>query len=141
MEKFIEIAKKASEHAYCPHSGYSVGACLVCQDRNRWYTGCNIENSSFGATLCAERVAFVKALSEGERFFSELIIYARNFSPDSHTLPYPCGMCLQFMSEFVDQNFEITVVGTGPDGDVTESFTFKDLMPRTFSFSKEDKNG
>ncbi len=90
----IEKAKEASRKAYAPYSNYKVGAALLTKS-GKLYTGCNIENSSYGLTNCAERTAVFKAVSEGEMEFKEMVIYA-----DSPNLPTPCGACRQVLSEF-----------------------------------------
>ena len=89
----FELARAASGNAYAPFSHYRVGAALLTKG-GKIYTGVNIENSSFGATICAERTAFVKAISEGERKFEAIAIYGS----DSEAVP--CGICRQFMFEF-----------------------------------------
>ena len=90
----IEKAKEVSRKAYAPYSNYKVGAALLTKS-GKVYTGCNIENSSYGLTTCAERTAIFKAVSEGEMEFEEMVIYA-----DSPHLPTPCGACRQVLSEF-----------------------------------------
>ncbi len=94
-------AQAASSNAYAPFSNYRVGAALMTEE-GRVYTGVNIENSSFGATICAERTAFVKAISEGERKFKAIAIYGS----DSEAVP--CGICRQFMFEFAPEIIVIT---------------------------------
>ena len=97
----FELAQAASSNAYAPFSHYRVGAALLTKG-GRVYTGVNIENSSFGATICAERTAFVKALSEGEREFEAIAIYG------SGSEAVPCGICIQFMFEFAPELIVIT---------------------------------
>ena len=92
-EKLYEIAEGARANAYAPFSGFCVGAALLTDD-GEVYTGVNIENSSYGATICAERVAFVKAISEGKRGFRKIAVSAG--AEES----IPCGICRQFMYEF-----------------------------------------
>ena len=96
-------AEAARENAYAPFSGFRVGAALLTED-GKVYTGVNVENSSYGATICAERTAFVKAVSEGERKFAAIAVSAGD-EPS-----YPCGICRQFMYEFAP---DMDVV-TGP---------------------------
>jgi cytidine deaminase len=93
-EKLIQEAIQAREYAYAPYSGYKVGAALLGKSR-RIYTGCNVENASYGAAICAERVAAVKAISEGEREFVMLAVVVDSAKPAS-----PCGICRQFLYEF-----------------------------------------
>ena len=86
----ISYAKKAMGNAYAPYSGFSVGAALLSAD-GEVFTGCNVENSSFGATICAERCAVLKAVSEGCTSFTKIAIVS-----SSDDLTYPCGICRQF---------------------------------------------
>ena len=99
----IEKAKEVSRKAYAPYSNYKVGAALLTKS-GKVYTGCNIENSSYGLTNCAERTAVFKAVSEGEMKFEEMVIYA-----DSPNLPTPCGACRQVLSEFGPE-LKITII-------------------------------
>lgn len=101
--ELYEKAEKARENAYAPFSGFRVGAALEAAD-GKVYTGVNVENSSYGATICAERTAFVKAISEGVREFRTIAISAGDVPS------LPCGICRQFMYEFAPQ---IRIV-TGP---------------------------
>jgi len=91
----IQKAKEAMENSYAPYSKFSVGAALITKN-GEVYTGCNIENASYGATNCAERTAFFKAISEGERSFSKIAIVS-----SSNDFTFPCGICAQVMAEFM----------------------------------------
>lgn len=91
-QALLEAARAAAQHVYAPYSGYVVGAALLAAD-GRIFGGVNLENASYPVTLCAERVAMAKALSEGVRDFRAMLI----LTADGGT---PCGMCRQFMSEF-----------------------------------------
>ena len=93
--ELMQAAKQAYEYSYAPYSGFNVGAALLTKE-GKVYTGCNIENASYGATNCAERTAIFKAVSEGEREFVKLAVAAKNGST-----AYPCGICLQVMQEFM----------------------------------------
>lgn len=92
--QLISMAKEASMNAYVPYSRFSVGAALECED-GTVYTGCNVENASLGGSICAERTACLKAVSEGRRSFKRIAIFA-----DSQNWCTPCGICRQFLSEF-----------------------------------------
>lgn len=92
--ELIQAALQAREAAYAPYSQYKVGAALLGKS-GRIYTGCNVENASYGATICAERVAAVKAVSEGEQTFEALAVATDGDEPGS-----PCGICRQFLAEF-----------------------------------------
>ncbi len=91
----IQKAKDALKNSYSPYSKFRVGAALITSNDNI-YTGCNIENSSYGATICAERTAIVKAVSSGERNLKKIAIVS-----DTNDLTFPCGICLQVISEFM----------------------------------------
>lgn len=94
-EKLIRAALEASKQSYSPYSNFRVGAALL-TDKGTIYTGTNVENRSYGGTICAERTAIVKAVSEGERTFKAIAI----ISPDYDKPLPPCGMCRQFLAEF-----------------------------------------
>ena len=96
-EELMGIAHEAWENSYAPYSDFQVGAALLAADGSI-YTGCNIENASYGATNCAERTAIFKAVSEGKRAFTAIAIAAKNGST-----AYPCGICLQVMNEFMPE--------------------------------------
>lgn len=120
--QLYEIAQTVSRNAYAPYSGFKVGAALLTED-GRVYSGVNIENSSYGATICAERTAFVKAISEGEKQFTAIAVYAEGEEA------IPCGICRQFMYEFAP---EIMVI-TGTSRDELNVRTLTELLPVGFS--------
>lgn len=120
-KELFEIAKKAVDHAYAPYSKFKVGAALLTKD-GHIFTGVNVENSSFGATICAERTAFVKAVSEGFKEFSSIAVTS------SSGKAWPCGICRQFMYEFGD---ELNVI-TGSDAEHLEKHTIKELLLEGF---------
>ena len=123
-EKLYEIAEGARANAYAPFSNFCVGAALLTTD-GEIYTGVNIENSSYGATICAERTAFVKAISEGKRQFSKIAISAGDVES------VPCGICRQFMYEFSP---EIEVI-TKADG-ALKVRPLTQLLPEGFVLDK-----
>lgn len=122
--ELLSIAKQASLNAYVPYSRFSVGAAIECDD-GKVFTGCNVENASFGITICAERTACVKAVSEGHRKFKRIAIYA-----DSQNWPTPCGACRQFLSEF-GTDVEILCAKAG---DRYVSYKLSELLPHGFNF-------
>jgi cytidine deaminase len=124
-ESLAAAALAAREHAHAPFSGFRVGAALE-DAAGRIHTGCNIENATYGLTLCAERVAVFKAVSEGARDFRRIAIVA-----DTDTLTPPCGACRQILWEFCG---DIEVVLLNPRGK-SESLRLKDLLPRAFDAS------
>ena len=97
-QELIDKAHEAMKNAYSPYSGFKVGAAILTKD-GKIFTGCNVENASYGATICAERCAATKAVSEGSNEFTAIAIVS---SSDKFT--YPCGICRQFLSEFFDEN-------------------------------------
>ena len=119
--ELYRLAVKASRSAYAPYSGFQVGAALLAAD-GRVFTGSNVENASYGATICAERTAVVKAVSEGCREFSAIAVASSGGSA------WPCGICRQFMFEFSD---DLKVI-SGDSEDSLESFSLSDLLRKGF---------
>lgn len=126
-ETLIERAKEAMTRAYAPYSGYHVGAALLCAD-GTVYTGCNIENASYGATNCAERTAIFKAVSDGRRDFTALAVCGGKDGVITGAFP-PCGICRQVMAEFCGGDFPVYLVNeSGYD-----TLTLAQLLPCGFS--------
>ena len=125
MDRLLEAALSAREHAHAPFSGFKVGAALESADE-AVHTGCNIENASYGLTMCAERVALFKAVSEGKRRFRRIAVAA-----DSDVLTPPCGACRQLLWEFCG---DVEVVMVNLEGK-SESVRMHDLLPRPFDAS------
>lgn len=127
VDKMIKGAKKAREASYSPYSGFRVGAFLEAGS-GKFYSGCNIENSSYGATNCAERTAFFKAVSEGEKEFKRIAIVGGKEESNLEVCP-PCGICLQVMMEFCNpKKFEI-ILGTEENPEI---YLLADLLPKGF---------
>jgi len=126
-EKLIELAKEAMTHAYIPYSGYKVGAALLCAD-GTVYQGCNIENASFTPTVCAERTAFFKAITDGRRDFVSIAVCGGKGGVLTGAFP-PCGVCRQVMREFCGDDFTVYLVN--PEG--FETLTLAQLLPHSFS--------
>ena len=123
--ELIQKAKKAKEQAYAPYSGFHLGAALLCKD-GTIFTGCNIENSAYGPTNCAERTAFFKAVSEGERKFRGIAIVG-----DKEEYLAPCGVCRQVMMEFCNpKEFQVILAKNPTDYKV---YTLEELFPGAFS--------
>ena len=122
LQPLIEAAKQARLQSVAPFSNFLVGA-AVKTESGKVYTGCNVESASYGLTVCAERVAIWKALSEGERQFTELAVVA-----DTDTLTPPCGTCRQIIWEFARGT---KIVFANLNGQ-TEVFNIGDLLPRAF---------
>ncbi len=128
MEEYIQMAMEAREKAYAPYSDYLVGACLVTKE-GAVFTGCNIENRALTPGNCAERTAFFKAISEGNKEFSRIVIVGGKRGKELIKTT-PCGVCRQVMVEFCDpETFEVCVA-TGPRD--YEVFKLKDLLPHAF---------
>ena len=125
--ELYKIAEKIAENAYAPYSGYKVGAALLTND-DSVYTGVNVENSSYGATICAERTAIVKAVSEGHRSFSAIAVAA----PGTGGPAWPCGICRQFLFEF---GGEIRVI-SGKDEESLEVYSLDELLKCGFRLEK-----
>lgn len=121
--ELIDKAKEALKYSYSPYSHFAVGAALLCSD-GQVFTGCNIENASYGAANCAERTAIFKAVSEGVKNFDAIAIVCSGSQP-----AYPCGICRQVMSEIFNPDTRIIV----EDGDMLKTYTFKELLPESFS--------
>ena len=126
-EKLCELAIEAMSRSYSPYSGFSVGAALLCKD-GTVYLGCNIENASFTPTVCAERTAIFKAISEGNREFAAIAVCGGKNGHLTGTFP-PCGVCRQVMREFCEDDFPVYLVR--PDG--YDALTLADLLPHSFS--------
>ena len=121
-----ELAKKARLNSHSPFSNFQVGAVLRCKN-GHIYTGTNIENQGIQG-LCAERTAFAKAISEGERDFESIMIVGSPKGENTNEICMPCGYCRQFMSEFVDENFKIYV---GSESKI-EEYTIDQILPHRF---------
>lgn len=127
-EVLISYARKAMGNAYAPYSDFCVGAALLTTEGDV-FTGCNVENASFGASICAERCAVLKAVSEGCTSFTKIAIVS---SEDS--LTYPCGICRQFLSEFMQDGI---VVLCDAEGNIKE-YSLDTLLPYAFNLTRDD---
>lgn len=124
-DKLIAAAKAARENAHAPYSNFRVGAALRAKS-GRVYTGCNVENSTYGLTVCAERVAIFKAISEGERGFDAIAVVT-----DTEKLTSPCGACRQLIWEFCG---DVPVILSNLKG-ASETHSMKSLFPHPFDSS------
>ncbi|GAA0297421.1 cytidine deaminase [Gracilibacillus halotolerans] len=129
QDELINLAIEAREMAYTPYSKFNVGAALRTKS-GKVYTGCNIENAAYPVTLCAERVAIFKAISEGEKEFEALAVVA-----DTNRPVPPCGSCRQVMSEFFTEETEIYITNLQLN---TKQTTMEEILP--FSFQSDDMN-
>ncbi len=124
-ETLLEVAAKAAEKAYSPYSEYKVGAAVLCAD-GTVFTGCNIENSSYGLTVCAERTAVFSAITDGHRDFVALAVVAIG-----EHMPYPCGACRQVLNEFCREELSVYIA----KADVLEDYeviSLAELLPHGF---------
>ncbi len=127
-KKLVLAALEARKCSYSPYSGFAVGAALLCSDGSI-ITGTNIENSSYGATICAERSAFCRAVSQGKRDFTAIAIVGGKAEEEISQLCYPCGICRQFMSEFCGEELAIVLF----DGQAYKEVSLGELLPQAFS--------
>lgn len=127
VSRLIGQAREARTHAYCPYSGFAVGAALLAES-GRVYTGANCENAAFGAGICAERAALAAAVTAGERHFTALAVAAGD-RPVT-----PCGICRQMLAEFGD----LTVIASGAEGEDTLIAPLSALLPHAFNGFSSD---
>ena len=128
-KELLEEAKKARKRAYTPYSGFQVGAALLTEE-GRIYHGCNIENAAYGPTNCAERTAFFKAVSEGERNFVAIAIVGGKQGEEGMETCAPCGVCRQVMMEFCDPKTFRIILADGEQGCL--EYTLAKLFPLGF---------
>lgn len=128
-KELVSLALKAREMSYSPYSNFAVGAALLTKS-GKVYLGCNIENAGYTPTNCAERTAFFKAVSEGEREFSKIAIVGGKVGEKVEKYAYPCGVCRQVMREFCDvETFEVI---SALNEDVYQKNLLKELLPYGF---------
>lgn len=126
-QNLVNLANEVKKNAYAPYSNFHVGAALI-GNSGKVYTGVNVENSSFGATICAERTAIAKAISEGESQIKAIAI-----SSDSEDYTYPCGICRQVIIEFAAE--DLVIICSNNKGEY-KVFSLEDMLPNTFLFKK-----
>ena len=130
-EIYIELVQQALDarwNAYCPYSGFAVGAALLDANGTIW-TGVNVENAAYGPTNCAERTAFFKAVSEGVQDFLAIAVVGGPMGEEPDDFCAPCGVCRQVMREFCADDFEIILSKPGE----LKVYTLKELLPESFS--------
>ena len=128
-KKAIEEAKRVMLNAYAPYSGFKVGAAVLSAATGRIYSGCNMENASYGATICAERNAITTAVANEGAIGIELVVVASESLPPAQ----PCAVCLQVMSEFIRPETPVVLVSTKGE---TEHYVYSDLLPHPFEFGE-----
>lgn len=124
----LEVARKARERAYCPFSRFKVGSAIRTED-GHVFAGCNVENRTFGLTVCAERVAILSAVAQGQRKLAAVVAITDTEPPSP-----PCGQCLEVMTEFGTP--ELPVLLANVQGDV-EEYRLRDLLPHPFELAPE----
>ena len=124
--ELINKAKDAMKFSYSPYSGFKVGSALICKN-GKVFTGVNIENASFSATNCAERTAFFKAISEGEKDFCKIAVVGGKGGKITDFCP-PCGVCRQVMAQFCEKDFEILLF----NGEIIKKYTLEEILPVSF---------
>lgn len=135
IEDMIELAIDQMKYSYAPYSNFKVGAALLAEN-GRLYTGCNIENASYTPTNCAERTAFFKAVSEGERKFSAIcIVGGMDGIPTEYAAP--CGVCRQVMQEFCNPDTFLIILAVSREK--YDVFTLKELLPLGFGLQNLGK--
>jgi len=120
-QSLIDAALAVRQRAYVPYSGYQVGAALLTDD-GHIITGCNVENAAYGPTICAERTAVVKAVSDGFKSFQAIVVATENAGS-------PCGVCRQVLNEFAPQ---ITIIMVDAEGAIQAEMSLEELLPRGF---------
>ena len=133
--KLLELAEQMRDRSYCPYSGFAVGAALLCADGSV-FTGCNIENSAFGPTICAERTAIFKAVSEGHRDLIGIAIMGGPQGVPSSDFCAPCGVCRQVMAEFCDPDVFRIYLADGKGNQ--KEYPLRMLLPEGFSGLKKE---
>ena len=128
IELLCREALEARKNAYCPYSHFATGAALLGKS-GRIYRGCNVENGAYGPTNCAERTAFFKAVSEGEKEFVAIAICGAAEGEEPSAVCPPCGVCRQVMSEFCEGDFEVILYGS--EGR-TKVYTLDEVLPLRF---------
>ena len=126
-EKLIDAARRAAVNAYSPYSGVKIGAAVYAG--GKYYSGCNVENASFGLTVCAERVAVFSAVADGAKSIDAIAVYSDDVEP------VPCGACRQVVAEFAAKDCRIYVC----KGEEREEFCAAQLLPHLFTLSEDKK--
>jgi homotetrameric cytidine deaminase len=131
VQRAFELAVATRDHAYAPYSGFRVGAAIKVADSDLIYAGCNVENASYGAGVCAERVAVFNMLAAAESPAPEFLVVVTDADPAS----VPCALCLQVLAEFCPPQFPIHLANL--DG-IQRTVRFADLLPEPFQLERDE---
>ena len=129
-KNLVDLAVKAAENSYSPYSNFCVGAALLCSD-GEIIVGTNVENSSYGGAICAERTAFCTAVAAGKRDFTAIAIIGHRRGEEKMDFCSPCGICRQFMSEHVDNDFIVVL----SNGEEIREYSMAEILPLAFDKS------
>ncbi len=135
LSQLISEALSMRKHSYAPYSHFAVGAALLTEG-GRIYTGCNIENAAFGASVCAERTAIFKAVSEGERSLRAIVIAGAPQGQDPAEICPPCGTCRQVMKEFAGPDFKVILAVSEEEYKI---FDMEEILPLGFGLPADEK--
>jgi cytidine deaminase len=125
LQEGLRVAIDAQKRSYSPYSSFAVGAALKCKDKDLWVPGCNVENASYGGTICAERIAVFNAISAHDcRQFEAIVLVTKTKAGD-----LPCAFCLQVLSEFVDADFPVY---SANQKEIVKQYKFSELLPHPF---------
>ena len=132
-KELVRLAIEARESSYSPYSNFRVGAALLTSG-GKVYQGCNVENASYGAGICAERNAALRAVFEGEKRFSEIAVvgWHRDAKPEERGYAFPCGICRQALAEFLPEGEDLPVVCAAAQGEERLETTLRSLLPLGF---------
>ena len=132
LNELIILAKAMTKRSYAPYSNFKVGAALRGKS-GKVYTGCNVENAAYSPSICAERVAFAKAVSEGERRFKAIAVCGAPEGQVPDKLCAPCGVCRQVLSEFVEDDFKVIMFDEEKG---VRAYPFKKILPYRFDLNE-----
>ena len=124
MDDLLELAQKARQNAHAPYSQYLVGAALRTSN-GELFSGCNVENASYGATICAEQAAICQAVTHGQKHITEVLVLTQGDTPAP-----PCGICRQIISEFAEEDIPIHCCSTNGK---TKTYSLKEILPYSFN--------
>ena len=128
VPEIVKLALEARENSYSPYSHFAVGACVLAED-GKYYKGCNIENAAYGDTVCAERVAILCAIKEGNRKIKEIAVVGSKAGEQPNDFCFPCGSCRQVISEFASKDFRLVLLGAHEE---IRQYGLEEILPHHF---------